>query len=276
MDLESPRAGASGATRRPELPVQRLHVGGRAVDALSGETFGTINPATGGVICQVQQAGPEDVERAVAAAQEGFRVWSRMTGTERGRVLHRAAAILRERNRELAELEVLDTGKPIQEAIAVDVLSGADCIEYYAGLAASLSGQHIDLSEAFAYTRREPLGICVGIGAWNYPIQIACWKSAPALACGNAMIFKPAELTPLTAVKLAEIMCEAGVPDGVFNVVQGFAETGRLLTRHPAIAKVSLTGEVGTGRKVMSDAAQTLKHVTLELGGKSPLIVFED
>ena len=145
------------------------------------------------------------------------------------------------------------------------------------GLAAGLSGEHIDLGAAgFGYTRREPLGIVAGIGAWNYPLQIACWKSAPALACGNAMIFKPAELTPMTASKLAEIMVEAGVPAGVFNVVQGMADTGRLLTRHPAIRKVSLTGEVGTGKAVMADAASTLKYVTLELGGKSPLIIFED
>jgi betaine-aldehyde dehydrogenase len=144
-------------------------------------------------------------------------------------------------------------------------------------LAATISGEHVDLGPtAFGYTRREPLGVVAGIGAWNYPLQIACWKAAPALACGNAMIFKPAELTPLTAVKLAEIMTEAGVPDGVFNVIHGFAETGRMLTCHPDIAKVSLTGEVGTGKKVMADAAQTLKYVTLELGGKSPLIVFDD
>ena len=157
------------------------------------------------------------------------------------------------------------------------MLSGADCLEYFAGIAAGLSGEHIDLGpSAFGYTRREPLGVVAGIGAWNYPLQIACWKAAPALACGNAMIFKPAELTPLSAVKLAEIFTEAGLPDGVFNVVHGFADTGRLLTRHPDIAKVSLTGEVGTGKAVMADAAATLKHVTLELGGKSPLIVFED
>jgi betaine-aldehyde dehydrogenase len=179
MDLDVPSAGAVSRTA-VQLPTQKLHIGGRLVDAVSGETFATLNPATGERICEVQQAGAEDVERAVAAAQEGFRVWSRMTGTERGRILNRAAAILRERNRELAKLEVLDTGKPLQEAIAVDVLSGADCIEYFAGLAATISGQHIELSDAFAYTRREPLGICVGIGAWNYPIQIACWKSAPA------------------------------------------------------------------------------------------------
>ena len=185
--------------------------------------------------------------------------------------------LLRERNAELALLETRDTGKPIQETSAVDVLSGADCLEYFAGIAAGLAGEHIDLGpSAFGYTRREPLGVVAGIGAWNYPLQIACWKAAPALACGNAMIFKPAELTPLSAVKLAEIFTEAGLPDGIFNVVHGFADTGRLLTRHPDIAKVSLTGEVGTGKAVMADAASTLKHVTLELGGKSPLIVFED
>ena len=140
-----------------------------------------------------------------------------------------------------------------------------------------LAGEHLDLGpQAFGYTRREPLGVVAGIGAWNYPLQIACWKSAPALACGNAMIFKPAELTPLTAIKLEEIFTAAGVPAGVFQVVQGLADTGRLLTRHPQIRKVSLTGEVGTGKAVMADAAATLKHVTLELGGKSPLIVFDD
>ena len=200
-----------------------------------------------------------------------------MTGAERGRVLRRAADLLRARNSELAELETRNTGKPIQETRAVDVISGAECLEYYAGLAASLSGEHVDLGpQAFGYTRREPLGIVAGIGAWNYPLQIACWKTAPALACGNAMIFKPAELTPLTAVRLREILAEAGLPDGVFQVVQGRADTGRLLTRHPQIRKVSLTGEVGTGKAVMADAAASLKHVTLELGGKSPLIVFDD
>jgi len=159
----------------------------------------------------------------------------------------------------------------------VDVISGAECLEYFAGAASGIAGEHVDLGPAaFGYTRREPLGVVAGIGAWNYPLQIACWKSAPALACGNAMLFKPAELTPLSAMKLAEIYKQAGLPDGIFNVVHGDAETGRLLTRHPAIRKVSLTGEVGTGRAVMADAASTLKHVTLELGGKSPLIVFED
>ncbi|MGH6945728.1 MAG: betaine-aldehyde dehydrogenase [Kiloniellales bacterium] len=258
------------------LPQQQLYIDGAYRAALSGESFETINPATGEVICAVEVAGPQDVEAAVAAAGQGFSVWSAMSGTERGRILGEAARILRARNRELAELEVLDTGKPIAEAEAVDVLSGADCLAYFAGVAPTVHGEHVDLGKSFFYTRREPLGVCAGIGAWNYPLQIACWKAAPALACGNAMIFKPAELTPLSALKLAEILTEAGLPDGVFNVVQGMAPTGRLLTRHPGIAKVSLTGEVGTGKKVMADAAETLKKVTLELGGKSPLIVFAD
>jgi betaine-aldehyde dehydrogenase len=243
----------------------------------SGARFASINPATGEVLGYVDAAGAAEVNAAVQAARRGQVRWGAMTGAERARVLRRAADILRSRNRELAELESRDTGKPIQETLVVDVVSGADCFEYFAGLAQSLSGEHIDLgTQAFGYTRREPLGVVAGIGAWNYPLQIACWKAAPALACGNAMIFKPAELTPFTAVKLEAILLEAGLPPGVFQVVQGFADTGRLLTRHPDIRKISLTGEVGTGKAVMADAAQTLKHVTLELGGKSPLIIFED
>src|SRR5699024_9391208 len=151
----------------------------------------------------------------------------------------------------------------------------ADADDYYGGLAASLHADHCDLGGgAFAYTRREPLGVCAGIGAWNYPLQIACWKAGPALACGNAMVFKPAELTPLTAIRLAEIFTAAGLPDGVFNVVQGMADPGRALSAHPDIAKVSLPGEVGTGKQVMADAAGSLKPVTMEPGGKSPLLVF--
>jgi betaine-aldehyde dehydrogenase len=239
--------------------------------------FRVLNPATGATLAELPIDGAPQVEAAVARAQAAQRQWAALTGAERGRILHRAARLLRERNEELAHLETLNTGKPIQETRAVDVISGAECLEYYAGLAGGIAGEHLDLGpKAFGYTRREPLGIVAGIGAWNYPLQIACWKSAPALACGNAMIFKPAELTPLTALKLAEIYLEAGVPPGVFQLVQGLADTGRLLTRHPLIRKVSLTGEVGTGKAVMADAAATLKQVTLELGGKSPLIVFED
>ena len=249
----------------------------RRTSPAPGERFASFNPATGEVLGHVTVAGATEVNAAVRAAKQGQAIWAGMPGAERARILRRAADILRSRNDELAELESRDTGKPIQETRVVDVVSGAECLEYFASLAQSLSGEHLDLGrQAFGYTRREPLGVVAGIGAWNYPLQIACWKAAPALACGNAMIFKPAELTPLTAVKLAEIFLEAGLPPGVFQVVQGFAETGRLLSRHPEIRKVSLTGEVGTGKAVMADAAQTLKSVTLELGGKSPLIVFED
>jgi betaine-aldehyde dehydrogenase len=241
------------------------------------ESFDTINPANGEVLATIRIDGAADVDRAVARAADAQKLWARVAGVERGRILHRAAALLVERNETLARLETLDTGKPIQETIAVDVLSGADCIEYFAGLARTIAGEHFDLGTgAFGYTRREPLGVVGGIGAWNYPIQIACWKSAPALACGNAMIFKPAELTPLTAIELEKIYREAGLPDGLFQVVQGKGDTGRLLSLHPGISKMSLTGEVGTGKKVMIDAASTLKYVTLELGGKSALIVFED
>jgi betaine-aldehyde dehydrogenase len=243
----------------------------------SGDSFATLNPATGEVLATLKVSGAAEIDAAVDAAQKAQRAWAAKTGTERGRILHRASQILRSRNAELAELETRDTGKPIQETNVVDVASGADCFEYFAGVAPTIAGEHLDLgSAAFGFTRREPIGVVAGIGAWNYPLQIACWKSAPALACGNAIIFKPADLTPLTAIKLQEVLLEAGLPPGLFQVAQGFAETGRLLSRHPGIHKVSVTGSVGTGKAVMADASSTLKHITLELGGKSPLIICDD
>ncbi|MGV2290318.1 betaine-aldehyde dehydrogenase [Trinickia sp. YCB016] len=258
--------------------LQRLYIGGAYVDATSGVTFDTFDPATGETLASVQQASEADIDRAVQSAREGQREWAAMTAMQRSRILRRAVELLRARNDELAELEMRDTGKPIAETLAVDIVTGADVIEYYAGLATAIEGQQIPLrAESFVYTRREPLGVCAGIGAWNYPIQIACWKSAPALAAGNAMIFKPSEVTPLSASKLAEIYIEAGVPPGVFNVVQGDGRVGAWLAAHPEIAKVSFTGGVETGKKVMSLAgASSLKEVTMELGGKSPLIVFGD
>jgi betaine-aldehyde dehydrogenase len=261
----------------PPPPRLANWIGGRAAPDAAAETFITRNPATGEAIAAIEIAGPAQVEAAVAAARAGQRVWARMTGMERGRILRRVADILRARNDELAELETRDTGKPIQETRVVDVVSGADCLEYFAGLAGGITGESVDLGpSAMGYTRREPLGVVAGIGAWNYPLQIACWKSAPALACGNAMLFKPSELTPLTALRLGAIMTEAGVPDGVFSVLPGDGGTGSLLVRHPGIAKISLTGSVGTGKRIMAAAAETLKQVTLELGGKSPILVFED
>ncbi|WP_264802195.1 betaine-aldehyde dehydrogenase [Ameyamaea chiangmaiensis] len=257
-------------------PRCRSWIDGREVDS-AGARFTTINPATGDVLAEVEAADDVLVAHAITSAATGQKDWAARTGAERAQVLRRAAELLRRDNAALARLETLDTGKPIAETSSVDVASGADALDYFAALAATMTGESVDLGpSAFGYTRREPLGIVAGIGAWNYPLQIACWKAAPALACGNAMIFKPAELTPLTAIRLAAIFREAGLPDGVFNVVQGARDTGQLLTRSPDIRKVSLTGEVGTGRRVMADAAATLKYVTLELGGKSPLIVFDD
>lgn len=258
------------------IPQHSHFIDGLYVSGGGAGQFPAINPATGQTLKMIEQASQTEIDAAISSAKKGFAVWSKMTGTQRSRILMKAVALLRERNRELAELEVLDTGKPIQEAEAVDIVSGADSLEYFAGIAPSLHGEHVDLDTAFFYTRREPLGICAGIGAWNYPIQIACWKSAPALACGNVMIFKPSEETPLSALKLAEIYTEAGLPDGVFNVIQGDRNVGQALVEHPDIAKVSITGEVGTGKKIMAAAAKTLKHVTMELGGKSPLIIFDD
>lgn len=251
-------------------------VDGNYLDNTSGEQFAVINPASGEEIYQVEVADAGVIAAAVESAQRGFELWSAMTTIERSRILHRAAALLRERNDELARIEVADTGKPWQEASTVDVVTGADAIEFFAGLAPAIEGNQQDLGGDFYYTRREPLGICAGIGAWNYPLQIACWKAAPALACGNAMIFKPSEETPRGAVMLANIFIEAGVPAGVFNVVHGDGGVGAKLSAHEAIAKVSFTGAVTTGQSVMASAAATLKDVTMELGGKSPLIVFED
>ncbi|MDR5761573.1 betaine-aldehyde dehydrogenase [Caballeronia sp. LZ035] len=257
---------------------QRLYIGGAYVDATSGETFDTLDPANGELLAHVQQASQADIDRAVRSAHEGQREWAALTAMQRSRILRRAVDLLRARNDELAALETRDTGKPIAETRAVDIVTGADVIEYYAGLATAIEGGQIPLRESsFVYTRREPLGVCAGIGAWNYPIQIACWKSAPALAAGNAMIFKPSEVTPLSALKLAEIYTEAGVPAGVFNVVQGDGRVGAMLAEHAGIEKISFTGGVETGKKVMARAGgSTLKEVTMELGGKSPLIVFDD
>ncbi|MBZ8135250.1 betaine-aldehyde dehydrogenase [Afifella sp. IM 167] len=260
----------------PLYPPLACHIGGEKL-AGGGETLLTENPATGEALAQFDAADARTVDSAVAAAAAAQRQWLAMSPAERGRVLFKVAALLRARTDELAHLEVLDTGKPIQEAPEADIGSAADCFEFFAGLTQVIHGEHMPLSQdAFAYTRREPLGVCAGIGAWNYPIQIASWKAAPALAAGNAMVFKPSELTPMTALRLAEIVEEASAPKGLFNVVLGAGPTGAAMTAHPGIAKVSITGSVPTGRRIMAAAAETLKHVTMELGGKSALIVFAD
>jgi len=259
--------------------LQKLYIDGGYVDASGDGMFDAINPATGEVLAQVQRATAADVEKAVASAEKGQKVWAAMTAMERSRVLRRAVDLLRERNDDLAMLETLDTGKAYSETRYVDIVTGADVLEYYAGLVPAIEGEQIPLRDtSFVYTRREPLGVTAGIGAWNYPIQIALWKSAPALAAGNAMIFKPSEVTSLTTLKLAEIFTEAGLPAGVFNVLTGSGRAvGTWLTEHPRIEKVSFTGGTDTGKKVMASASSSsLKEVTMELGGKSPLIICAD
>lgn len=257
-------------------PAASHFIDGRPLEDAAGAPFDSRYPATGEVIARLHAATDAVIEAAIASARQAQTEWAARAPAERGRVLRRAADLMRERNRALSELETLDTGKPISETLVADAASGADCLEYFGGLAATLTGEHIPLGTDWAYTRREPLGICLGIGAWNYPIQIASWKAAPALACGNAMIFKPSEVTPLSALALAEILVRAGAPKGLFNVVQGMGPTGAALASHPDIAKVSLTGSVPTGRKVAATAAEGLRHVTMELGGKSPILVFDD
>lgn len=250
-------------------------IDGDYVDSDGDEILVTY-PYTGEVIARLHAATPDVIDRAIASAARAQKEWAALAPVDRARVLQRAAMIIRERGSELARLETLDTGKPIQETEVADWPSGADSLEYFAGLAPTLTGETIPLGGDFAYTIREPLGVCVGIGAWNYPSQIACWKAAPALSTGNAMVFKPSEVTPLGALKLAEIFIEAGMPAGVFNVVQGYGAVGAALATDPRVAKVSLTGSVPTGARVYAAAAAGMKHVTMELGGKSPLIVFDD
>ncbi|MCK8463620.1 betaine-aldehyde dehydrogenase [Aliiroseovarius sp. S1339] len=252
-------------------------IGGEYVEDTDGTQIDVVFPATGEVIAKLHSATPAIIDKALDAAESAQADWAAMTGTERGRILRRAADIMRERNHDLSVLETLDTGKPYQETSVADATSGADALEYFGGLAGSLTGEHIPMANGdFVYTRREALGVCVGIGAWNYPTQIACWKAAPALACGNTSVFKPSEMTPLSALKVAEILMEAGAPAGIFNVVQGYGEVGAALVTDPRVAKVSLTGSVPTGKKVYAAAAAEMKHVTMELGGKSPMIVFDD
>ncbi len=263
----------------PEFDVQPRgshFVDGAYIEDKAGAAMEVVYPATGQVIATVHAATAAVTERALVSATRAQAAWAQTDPAERGRVLRRAADLIRARNRELSRLETLDTGKPLQETLVADAMSGADALEYFGGLAPDMTGQTMRFGADWAYTLRRPLGVCTGIGAWNYPTQIACWKAAPALATGNAMVFKPSEATPLCALKVAEILVEAGLPAGLFNVVQGAGDVGAALTTDARVAKVSLTGSVPTGRKVYAAAAASMKHVTMELGGKSPILIFED
>ncbi|MBF9047619.1 betaine-aldehyde dehydrogenase [Rhodobacterales bacterium LSUCC0031] len=251
-------------------------VNGAYLEDAAGAPLQVIFPGTGETIAELHEATAHVVEAALTAAKAALGPWAALKPIERGRILRRAADIIRERNRALSELETLDTGKPISETLVADATSAADALEYFGGLAGTLTGEHVPLGADWAYTMRIPLGVCVGLGAWNYPTQVAAWKAAPALVCGNTMVFKPSEQTPLSALKLAEILIEAGAPPGVFNVIQGAGSVGRALVEDARVAKVSLTGSAETGKKVYAGAAAQMKHVTMELGGKSPLIIFDD
>ncbi|MQA90940.1 MAG: betaine-aldehyde dehydrogenase [Gemmatimonas sp.] len=271
--MTSPTTVALGAERQ-------LLIGGEWCRSESGRTFETLNPATGDVIAEVAEATEEDVDRAVTSAREAFRSreWSRMSGRDRGKLLHRIADLLEQEADSLARLETRDSGKPYREARRIDIEGSIDCFRYYAGWADKIEGEVLPVSGPYlTYTRREPIGVCAGIIPWNFPLQMAAWKVAPALACGSTMMLKPAEQTPLTALELGRIALEAGVPAGVLNVLPGFGETtGAALVRHPGVDKIAFTGSTAVGMEIQRAAADTLKRVTLELGGKSPNLVLAD
>ncbi|MEO0636909.1 MAG: betaine-aldehyde dehydrogenase [Pseudomonadota bacterium] len=255
-------------------------IDGHYVEDASGDLIQSINPATGDVIAEVRAATPDVIAHAIESARRAQTEWRLTSGADRAAILARTADLVEARNEELSELETLDTGKPIQETLVADAMSAVENLRYFSGLCHDLTGETRQLGAeangSFVYTLREPVGVCAGIGAWNYPIQIAAWKSAPALAAGNGFVFKPSETTPLTALKLAEIYVEAGLPAGLFNVIQGAGPVGAALAEHPGINKVSLTGSTGSGAKAMGSASKNVTPVTLELGGKSPLIIFDD
>ncbi len=260
-------------------PTQLL-IDGQWREAISGKRFETVNPATGEVITTVAEADKADVDLAVKAARKAFEEgpWSKTTATDRGRILSKLADLIMEHRDELAELETMDNGKPISDARNVDVPLVADCIEYYAGWANKVHGETIPVPGPFLnYTLREPIGVVGQIVAWNFPMLLAAWKLGPALATGNTVVLKPAEQTPLSALRLGELCLEAGIPPGVVNVLPGFGPTaGSALVTHPDVDKIAFTGEYITGQTIMREAAGTLKRISFELGGKSPNIIFAD
>jgi len=257
----------------------RMLIGGDWRESLSGKRFRTINPATGDTLLEVAEGDQADVDLAVQAARQALDgPWGKMSASERGRLLWKLGDLVNERAAELSQLETLDTGKAIWESTKVDLPSTVDIFYYFAGAATKLEGRTIPVSGPFLnYTLREPLGVVGLIVPWNFPLLLAARKVAPALAAGNTAILKPAEETPLTALRLGELALEAGIPPGVLNVVPGFGPTaGGALVAHAGVNGIAFTGETTTGRLIMQNAARTLKKVSLELGGKSPNIVFGD
>jgi aldehyde dehydrogenase (NAD+) len=271
--MSSPQS-ASATPRR-----YQLFIDGKWVDAESGKTFETPNPATGETLAEVAEADRADVDKAVSAARRAFEgKWGRASARERGRLLYKLAQLIESRAQELAELETADNGKPIKESLYIDIPSVAENFEYFAGWATKIEGETIPVpGQMFNYTLREPIGVCGQIIPWNFPLLMAAWKLAPALAAGNTVVLKPAEQTPVTAMELGKLIQEAGFPDGVVNIVPGFGETaGAALAGHKDIDKIAFTGSTEVGKIIAHAAADNLTKVSLELGGKAPNIVFAD
>jgi aldehyde dehydrogenase (NAD+) len=266
-------------TTKTQIRPGRLLIDGQWIDG--SKTFDTVNPATGDVLTQVVEASASDVDRAVEAARRAFEgksgPWRTMPASERGRRIWRLADLVEKNIDELAELETLDNGKPIFESRNVDMPMVVDVLRYYAGWATKIHGETVNtFDSAFTYTLREPVGVVGLIIPWNFPLLLASWKLGPALACGNTIVIKPAEQTPLSTLRLGELALEAGLPAGVLNIVTGGPETGKAIVGHAGIDKIAFTGSTAVGKEIMRGAADTLKRVTLELGGKSPNIVFAD
>src|SRR5450432_1037210 len=262
---------------------RKMLINGQWVEAASGKTFPTYNPATGEVLARVAEGDREDIDRAVKAARAAFETgpWSKISPSERGRMIWKIADLIEQHLEEFAQLESLDNGKPLKVARVADVPLAADLFRYMAGWATKIEGNTIPISaggaEYLAYTLREPLGVVGQIIPWNFPLLMAAWKLGPALAAGNSVVLKPAEQTPLSALLLGELLMQAGVPDGVVNIVTGFGETaGAALAAHPGVDKVAFTGSTEVGKLIAKAATGNLKKVSLELGGKSPNIIFSD
>lgn len=263
----------------PKVSQTNMLIGGKWVESRSGKRFPTLNPVNEQVIAQVAEGDPSDVDAAVKAARAAFDSgpWSRTDARDRGRMMNKLADLMEKNLEELASLETLDNGKPIRDARAADLPLAIDCLRYYAGWADKIKGDTVPIrGNYFCYTRREPVGVAGQIIPWNFPILMAAWKWGPALAAGCTIVIKPAEQTPLTCLRLAELAQEAGIPDGVINVVPGYGATGAAIVKHPGVDKIAFTGHYETAQKIMVDAAGTLKRLTFELGGKSPNIVFAD
>ena len=263
--------GLSGPTK--------LLIDGEWLEPATGRHYDDINPSTGEVLASIAEAGAEDVDRAVKAARAAFQdgAWSRLHASERGRLLYRLARLVEDHAQELAEIDAVDAGKPVTSSLRVDLPAAVDCFEYYAGWADKIHGETVPVKGgAFTYLLRQPVGVVGQIIPWNFPLMMAAWKLAPALACGCTVLLKPAEQSPLSALRLGELCLEAGLPPGVVNILTGFGETGAAIVEHPDVDKIAFTGSPEVGRIIMRASAGTLKRVSLELGGKSPNIILAD